>query len=1184
VETNNEGVYAIGPLRPGLYALRAVAAGHYPAWRRARVFSGEMTRVSFALVPRLPGEAGAIDGFVRDVGGAPLPHAAVFYLRLEPDEPEPLMLESPDPDMPHVLTNGDGTYRIEDLRPGRYLLVTRAHDHAPARAVAGVEPGQTTRVNFFLEPFPPVEPGAIEGLVRDAATSVPIAGAHVYFMPLPPELDANLLSRRDLIERLPQVRTNEEGHYLIPRLRPSPYRLIVLKPGYHPATAVVGVEPGHTTRQDFALDAIIPPAPGAIEGTVLETETFEPMPGSLVFFFPVEPDAPIPPWVLGVESQGPSNALPAVQLPAVQVGPDGHYRIADLHPGFYLLVAVAPGHFAEHQVVGVASGGVSQANFFLRPIGPPPHGAIEGHVQDALTSAPIAGAWVFFLPATPGAADPAVMDHPTASVPFVRTNNEGNFRIAPLRPGRYVLVVLAEHYFPAREHFLVEAGQTTAVLFELQPFHPPDPGSIAGVVTNADTGEPIRGASVYFGPVSAGSDPALGSVHSDGLPPGVVYTSFEGKYVIEGLPPGYYHLAVFKEGFEWNHRRVLVESGQRSHANFRLVPLVPAPGAIEGVVRDRETSGPLAGARVYYRVIPPNPIVLDERVAIGADAPATDTLNDLPYVETGADGHYRIAPLRPGLYQLEVVVRGYWPAHRRVGVEPDRTSVANFALAPREGNLGAIRGRVVDALTSDPLAHTHLWVVPDGPITIQSLMPAVVYGEAWTNEQGEYFIANLPAVQVQVYAAHEGYRGQRKLAQVPPGGVTRVNFALQPIPQTLLGHLVGRVINNADGRPIAEAVVELVPDAPVDNALSIRPNLALIALTGPDGHYAFHQLPAGLYHARVSKPHFQPARDDIMIPPGQTVEKNWRLMPEFPPPPGAILGRVVDALTSEPIAGAWVGLDGASAEADSTPLQRWTLTNEHGEYRFGTVPPRPHTLRVVKHGYQPAEREVEVHSGQTTVANFRLQPVLATGVIEGTVRDALSGEPLPGSLVFVPLVNAPQATSPSNAIFDWTDDHGHYRLADVPAGRRIVVAFHRRYWPDAQQALVPAGGGVELDFALLPRPSFTRTWRVRVQDVHGAPVPGAIVRALVVPWIDPDCEWNPWRGATDPTGDGILNEVPIDGCPLVVTAPGYLAQTVALATTTAAGDAAAAEAEPTITVTLEAAPHFTAAGDWTLYR
>ena len=86
----------------------------------------------------------------------------------------------------------------------------------------------------------------------------------------------------------------------------------------------------------------------------------------------------------------------------------------------------------------------------------------------------------------------------------------------------------------------VEAGQQlpTAPPRDVAPNAAAATGSITGVVTAADTGNPLRGAEIR---VTGGSQAPL-------RPRGTVADG-EGRYEITGLPPGQYTVTASKTGF-----------------------------------------------------------------------------------------------------------------------------------------------------------------------------------------------------------------------------------------------------------------------------------------------------------------------------------------------------------------------------------------------------------------------------------------------------------------------------------------------------------------------------------------------------------------------------------------------------------------------------------------------------------
>lgn len=95
----------------------------------------------------------------------------------------------------------------------------------------------------------------------------------------------------------------------------------------------------------------------------------------------------------------------------------------------------------------------------------------------------------------------------------------------------------------------------------------------------------------------------------------------------------------------------------------------------------------------------------------------------------------------------------------------------------------------------------------------------------------------------------------------------------------------------------------------------------------------------------------------------------------------SVVGRVTDALTQRPLAGAQVFVVGTS---------RGTITDQEGRYRIRPVPTGRTQVRVILIGYESATREVTVAAGATATADF----VLATSAValDEVVVNAITGQ------------------------------------------------------------------------------------------------------------------------------------------------------------------------------------------------
>lgn len=149
-------------------------------------------------------------------------------------------------------------------------------------------------------------------------------------------------------------------------------------------------------------------------------------------------------------------------------------------------------------------------------------------------------------------------------------------------------------------------------------------GSISGIITDSVTGLPISGARVM-----------AGTCHLQ------TTTNNDGSYTIANVPPGDYTVRAMKCN-EYAPKEypapVHVESGQQvTGINIALAPMGGGGGgngSISGIVYDKATSYPIAGAKVT----------------------AGGCRN---YAMTGNDGTYTITGLADGSYSVKACKEGY---------------------------------------------------------------------------------------------------------------------------------------------------------------------------------------------------------------------------------------------------------------------------------------------------------------------------------------------------------------------------------------------------------------------------------------------------------------------------------------------------------------------------------------------
>ena len=231
---------------------------------------------------------------------------------------------------------------------------------------------------------------------------------------------------------------------------------------------------------------------------------------------------------------------------------------------------------------------------------------VEGHVYDAVDNSPVSWATVTVLET-----------NQTVSV-----SSDGYFRI-PLDPGNYTLLIQAWGYQDQTVSVEVVSGN----------------GTIAGVVTDYVSGDPIAGAVINV---------------SNGTHSWVTYTNSTGGYSVE-VPPGTYDISASAPGYvNESVTGVNVGEGEVVLVNFALVKTSDL-ATIYGWVTDASTGDPIANANITV-----------------VEAGVSTTTN--------ASGYYEISSLVPGNYTVTASATGYAESSQSVSLSPGEVKELNFSL------------------------------------------------------------------------------------------------------------------------------------------------------------------------------------------------------------------------------------------------------------------------------------------------------------------------------------------------------------------------------------------------------------------------------------------------------------------------------------------------------------------------
>ncbi len=257
--TDSTGFYRIVGIEAGTYVVEAERPGFRTQHPEVVTIVANTATVNLIMLATPPGQ---ISGRVVDINGQPVRYAVVQATN------------TTDPEIVReILSDPDGTFLIPRVPAGTYnVTVVSVADGGytlpPARPEGGtftnvqVTAGDTIQLpeDFVLEPLP----GTVEGVVRDAETNAPIAGARV-------TATAGTTVRAD-------VTTDENGAYSFD-VPAGQYVITAVAPGYAPNSATVTVPSSETTTVNLFITRL---PPGSISGRVVRRFGGAPEPGVLI--------------------------------------------------------------------------------------------------------------------------------------------------------------------------------------------------------------------------------------------------------------------------------------------------------------------------------------------------------------------------------------------------------------------------------------------------------------------------------------------------------------------------------------------------------------------------------------------------------------------------------------------------------------------------------------------------------------------------------------------------------------------------------------------------------------------------------------------------------------------------------------------------------------------------------------
>ncbi len=250
--------------------------------------------------------------------------------------------------------------------------------------------------------------------------------------------------------------------------------------------------------------------------------------------------------------------------------------------------------------------------------------------------------------------------------------------------------------------------------------------------------------------------------------------------------------------------------------------------------------------------------------------------------------------------------------------------------------------------------------------------------------------------------------------------------------------------------------------------------------TDDEGRYALSLLPATVntwvgHQVIVAADGFRRAeRTNLILRNGQEQAVDFQLEKGEP-----LVGRVVDAISLQPVAGAIV------AEGWE-PYHKSAVTKADGTYLLPDIDPSPNLFFAVRAAnYLPHQRQ----SDGTGTMDFELDASIA---LEGRVID-LRDRPVAGARVYLHRVQWAPGFDPGNQNSQQTvatsDASGVFRFPGVLPGQVAVVAFHKAHAPGEKGPIeIVSGGAPPPRVEVMLKTGLTVQGEVR--DLQDQPIPG----------------------------------------------------------------------------------------------
>ena len=519
-----DGRFRLPGLSAGRFTLGAERPGFAAALVRDVLIPEQEPQVDLGEVRLQPGAA--IEGIVTDPRGRPVERA---WVMLRPFDPEGFMMaETAFHGRPPIQTGSDGRFRIADLPLGIRFNLRVHHAELLPEEVNGIEAPTTRPLRIQLS-----LPRSLAGRVIDAQGE-PIANASVTQMESTSAPDGS-----NVMQSLgDQVRTDEEGRFVLSRVKPGTMQLRVSAFGYRSRDAqrIRVPEEGEAAPVEIILE------PGtSLQGQVLDSQG-QPVPGA------------------SVHAWGPAREGQTFVNASASTDEEGRYELVDLEPGPHEIEAFVFGEGRRARAAVEIQPGRNRLDLRL------PGGVeVSGRVVDS-QGAPVPAASLSLAP---------VQRNGSATGAQGLSSADGSFVLADIPDGEYRLTASRQ-------------GFAASILPEVRVAGAP----VNGLELRLAPGAVIRGRILGLAPedgrramIMAFSEQIGAHLRGSVAP--------DGSYRVPDVAPGDWHVIAHISPQSSVEGRAQVAEGEEEVV---LDLEIPTGFSLSGrVLRD---SSPLPGARV----------------------------------------------------------------------------------------------------------------------------------------------------------------------------------------------------------------------------------------------------------------------------------------------------------------------------------------------------------------------------------------------------------------------------------------------------------------------------------------------------------------------------------------------------------------------------------------------------------